>query len=79
MGIVSLCAEEVRAGRADVNWWHPTGTKSEITGQGLAAKRICARCPNRDACLTEHLHEELGIWGGLGPGARAQAREGNQR
>ena len=39
-----------------------------------AAKRICAECPVRDACLEYALRvdERLGIWGGMTEGERAR-------
>jgi WhiB family redox-sensing transcriptional regulator len=35
-------------------------------GQNRAAKRICANCPVKDACLAHALktREPFGIWGG---------------
>lgn len=28
------------------------------------AKTVCAQCPVRERCLTEHLEEPFGTWGG---------------
>lgn len=55
----ALCAE------ADPDAWHPVKG-----GSPRAAKRVCARCPARDECLTYALDHRLinqhdGIWGGL--------------
>lgn len=38
------------------------------------AKATCARCPVREPCLDAGLHEEYGIWGGLGRRARQRLR-----
>ncbi|MCT1835144.1 WhiB family transcriptional regulator [Kocuria palustris] len=38
----------------------------------VVARRICARCPVVDQCLSTAIaqHEHFGIWGGLGPQQR---------
>lgn len=44
--------------------------------QGLEAKRICARCPVRQACLDHAIaeREEHGIWGGIAIKSRQRQR-----
>lgn len=60
--------------------------KNDAEGRAHMAKKICALCPIREACLEYALEKEMGtggasragIWGGLSPGARyrlARARE----
>jgi WhiB family redox-sensing transcriptional regulator len=60
-----LCAE------VDLDLWFP-GDGSD----GLPAKRICRRCPVRDACLEYAMRNtELdGIWGGLSKKQRQKQR-----
>jgi WhiB family redox-sensing transcriptional regulator len=45
---------------------HAEATSERVTRE-LAAKRVCAACPVRAACLDHALHadEELGVWGGM--------------
>jgi len=38
------------------------------------ARRICAGCPVRQACLDEHLAEHHGIWGGMSDRERRHER-----
>ena len=45
-------------------------------GESLTPIRaVCARCPVRDRCLDEHLHETHGFWGGMS----AKEREAERR
>lgn len=61
----ALCAELVRAGEADPDWWFPAqhkpGEERDI------ARAICQRCPVKEPCLdwAVKLPELHGIWGGL--------------
>lgn len=45
-------------------------------GKAARAKRVCARCPVRAACLADALatHDEYGIRGGLTPNERRMER-----
>ena len=43
---------------------------SDNAADAATARRICSGCPARKACLAEHLREEYGIFGGLGPEGR---------
>jgi hypothetical protein len=61
-------------------WWGVTLHEDLHTGiwfpdagnPGFLAKRICAACPARRACLSFALaeHEEFGVWGGAGESIR---------
>lgn len=57
----SLCAE------IDPEVWFP-----EVGGSVLAAKRLCHRCENEDACLAWAISndEQHGVWGGKSPQER---------
>ncbi|MFJ3923167.1 WhiB family transcriptional regulator [Streptomyces sp. NPDC090022] len=49
-------------------FFHPAGERGEDReGRDEAAKRVCARCPVRQACLDHALRtrEPYGVWGGL--------------
>ncbi|RSS52832.1 WhiB family transcriptional regulator [Streptomyces sp. WAC06614] len=49
-------------------FYHPAGERGEDReGRDALAKRICARCPVRRACLEHALRtrESYGVWGGL--------------
>jgi WhiB family redox-sensing transcriptional regulator len=39
------------------------------------AKKICAACMVREQCLSEHLYERYGIWGGLSEKERRRVRK----
>ncbi len=60
----ALCRE------VDPELWQPEpGSSSE------AAKRICARCPEIEACLAFALdHPQVGLWGGTTAHERGQIR-----
>jgi WhiB family redox-sensing transcriptional regulator len=57
----------------DPEWFFP-----DPGHQGKRAKRVCARCPVRDACLTSALAipeaEDYGVRGGLTQRERLQLR-----
>ncbi|MFD7261557.1 WhiB family transcriptional regulator [Streptomyces sp. NPDC059874] len=49
-------------------FFHPAGERGEDREErDAAAKRVCAGCPVRAACLDHALssHERYGVWGGL--------------
>jgi WhiB family redox-sensing transcriptional regulator len=49
-------------------FFHPFGERGRAhDSREKAAKRICARCPVREACLGHALRvrEPYGVWGGL--------------
>ncbi|CAM5366586.1 Transcriptional regulator WhiB [Streptomyces avidinii] len=49
-------------------FFHPSGERGEEREErDAAAKRICAGCPVREACLEHALRtrEPFGVWGGL--------------
>jgi WhiB family redox-sensing transcriptional regulator len=46
-------------------------TRGEPTDE---ARSVCAGCTVRDECLEFGLHEQYGIWGGLGSRARQRIR-----
>ena len=61
----ALCAQMVREGLADPDWWFPEQHKpSELRD---IARSICLRCPVKEPCLdwAVKLPELHGIWGGL--------------
>lgn len=84
------CARLVRAGRADIRWWHtdegskrgrdPRGVR--LTADNRHAVRICAEdCPVRQDCLNSALGQpayldQRTIWGGLTSTARDRIRRG---
>lgn len=41
-----------------------------MPGAARTARRLCSMCPVQYDCLEDGLHEEWGIWGGLGPEER---------
>ena len=51
--------------------------KEERTAREDAAKKVCTRCPVREACLRFALttREPFGIWGGLNEGERRRMIE----
>lgn len=59
----------------DPDTWFP-----KKGGSAATAKKFCAICPARDACLQVAMREEAGlemssrhgVWGGLGPRERAE-------
>ena len=55
----------------DPDMFHPTQNGNALANQ---AKHVCAGCPVRTDCLADHLHEELGIWGGTTPTERRRMR-----
>jgi hypothetical protein len=57
----SLCAE------TDPEVWFP-----DVGGSTVAAKRMCSRCENEDACLQWAIanDEQSGVWGGKSPEER---------
>lgn len=60
----ALCAQ------TDLDLFFP-----EKGGQAAPAKRLCAACPVREACLAVALeHRELGVWGGTTEAERARMR-----
>lgn len=49
-------------------FFHPPGERGRAhDGRERRAKRVCASCPVREACLAHALraHERYGVWGGL--------------
>lgn len=64
--------------RVDPNLHYPVGRESSepYQRQAAAAKQVCAVCPVREACLAHaQQHGETdGIWGGMTPAERRQAR-----
>ena len=42
--------------------------------QTSEARRICRDCPVRYRCLTEHLDEQFGVWGGHSRDERSRIR-----
>lgn len=47
----------------------------EIHEQSARARAVCARCPLWQRCLTDHLGEEFGVWGGFNPSQRQHIKE----
>lgn len=79
----ALCAQSQFADQRDMFFPHP-GEKAKAA----AAKKICAACPVRQACLDDALAEEggrghesrFGVRGGLGPrGRRRRYEQARQR
>jgi WhiB family redox-sensing transcriptional regulator len=59
----------------DPERFFPTGTTGPAATQISLAKRICARCPVREACLEWALAgERWGVWGGLTEAERSALR-----
>ncbi|MGW1774477.1 WhiB family transcriptional regulator [Streptomyces sp. NPDC002104] len=62
---------QTRAACRDLGWnrfFHPADERGEDREQrDAAAKRVCAECPVRAACLDHALRtrEPYGVWGGL--------------
>ncbi|MFI6843115.1 WhiB family transcriptional regulator [Kitasatospora sp. NBC_00085] len=55
-------------------FFHPAGERGQAHDEReQEAKRVCARCPVRRACLEHALrvHETYGVWGGLTESERA--------
>lgn len=67
----ALCFEYGRP-----NLWFPS-TGDYTNGNVAEAKRNCAECPVRTRCLTIHLRDEWGIYGGLTPQERHELAGGN--
>lgn len=61
---------------ADPDLFFPAGTTGPAAGQAAEAKRVCAGCPVRRACLDWAMthHEKDGVWGGLDEAERHRAR-----
>ncbi|MER5733418.1 WhiB family transcriptional regulator [Streptomyces sp. NPDC002138] len=58
-------------------FFHPAGERGEDREErDEAAKRVCAVCPVRRACLEHALntHEAFGVWGGLTEDERREMR-----
>ncbi|MET3984612.1 WhiB family transcriptional regulator [Streptomyces sp. PvR034] len=58
-------------------FFHPAGERGdERDDRDEAAKRVCAVCPVRRACLEHALrtHETFGVWGGLTEDERRELR-----
>lgn len=78
----ALCARPDMAAYRDAFFAHPTDTDTTAL-----AKRICAACPVREACLQAALaeeggrghHDRFGIRGGLGPRGRRNRYEAARR
>lgn len=69
---IATCGDSTRAVETG-GWWLRAACRSEPTclffpaddAASAPARRICARCPVREPCLTHALaSQELGIWGG---------------
>jgi WhiB family transcriptional regulator, redox-sensing transcriptional regulator len=62
--------------RADPALFFPVGTTPHAMAQADRAKRVCAECPVRAACLDWALAtgQELGVWGGTAEGERRALR-----
>jgi WhiB family transcriptional regulator, redox-sensing transcriptional regulator len=64
--------------RVDPDLHYPVGRESSepYQRQTAAAKQVCAVCPVREECLAhaQQNGETDGIWGGLTPAERRQAR-----
>lgn len=57
----------------DPELFFPVGPGARL--QIAAAKRVCAACPVRQACLSFALHTDVdGIWGGTTHAERAELR-----
>ena len=68
--------------QTDPDMWHPEkshgSTYVTVVGdRESTAKSICRRCPVQPECLDHALthREEYGIWGGMSPNERVQARK----
>ncbi|MET9701012.1 WhiB family transcriptional regulator [Streptomyces sp. NPDC006529] len=62
-------------------FFHPAGERGEEReGRDEAAKRVCAVCPVRSACLEHALrtHEPFGVWGGLTEDERRELRQASR-
>jgi hypothetical protein len=67
---------------ASPGWWVGARCRSEKIPVSLffsrdeanEARRVCAECLVRVRCLTEHLDEPFGVWGGHARDARARIR-----
>lgn len=59
----------------DPELFFPVGAGPAATAQAAAAKRVCARCPLEDSCLTVALrHDTAGVWGGTTEDERRDMR-----
>lgn len=65
-----LCAQ------TDPALFFPDGTGNAITSQVKQAKKICAQCPVKDACLEWAVDtgQSAGVWGGLSEDERVPMR-----
>lgn len=65
-----LCAQ------TDPAIFFPEGVGNAITTQVKEAKKVCRRCPVKDACLEWALDtgQSAGVWGGLSEDERAPMR-----
>jgi len=80
---------DVRAREADPSWRQQAACRGMppdlfFTDRGYdtgTAKKVCAGCPVRDACLTYALDTgvRFGVWGGLSEKQRKRLRRGRGR
>lgn len=65
----------------DPELFFPIGTTGPAVEQAGAAKKICARCPVREACLEFALaaNQDAGVWGGLTEDERRTLKRARQR
>jgi WhiB family redox-sensing transcriptional regulator len=59
----------------DPDIWFPEPSDRRQTA---VAKRICRRCPLRDACLLKGMSDDYGIFGGLDATERRELRRSNR-
>lgn len=66
---------------SDAEAFFPVGNSGPALQQIAAAKRVCSRCPVRDACLEFALTQGLdsGIYGGMSEDERRQLKRRNAR
>lgn len=60
----------------DTELFFPAGTTGEAAGQIDAAKRVCAGCDVREACLEYAIetNQTYGVWGGYDEQERKRLR-----
>lgn len=65
----------------DPELFFPNGQTGMHSRQAKQAKKVCAGCPVRDACLEFALdsRQDFGVWGGLTEEERRSLRRSRQR
>lgn len=71
----AACSDE------DPELFFPVGTTGPAVEQANVAKRICARCEAREACLEYAIstNQDAGVWGGLTEDERRTLKRQRQR